>query len=277
MREIFVVGGRLRTVFRILLFLVLFQLAQIVAMPLRPNRAASTVLLFAVLYALVRGGGVTAASWAARRWIDRRTFADVGLDFRLRRLGDAAIGFAIGLVAIAVIFGIELGAGWARIVSYEPSPMVLAGTLIAFLGGSLAEEVAIRGHVYQNLAENGPAWRAALITGAIFAVLHAHVPGFGVGAFVGFVVITAFLVLTRLITGSLWMAIGFHTSWNWTQDALLGLSNVGEEDFGHALVQLEQRGPALLVGHAPIIEGGLLAIAVLALLTCTAAFLLRHS
>ena len=44
--------------------------------------------------ALVRGGGVTAASWAARRWIDRRPFADLGLDLRPRRVADAAIGRA---------------------------------------------------------------------------------------------------------------------------------------------------------------------------------------
>lgn len=279
MRRIFVVDGRLRTVLRILIFLVLFQIAQIAAMALQPDRAApaSTLFLFAILYALVRGGGVTAASWAARRWIDRRPFADLGLDLRPRRVADAAIGFAIGLAAIAAIFGVELGAGWARIVSYEPSAKVLAAALIAGFGTSLAEEVAMRGHIYQDVAENGPAWRAALITGVIFAVLHAHVPGPGGGAFAGFVVLTAFLVLTRLITRSLWLAIGFHASWNWTQDPVLGLSNVAEDDFGHALVHLEQRGPALMVGHAPIIEGGLLAIAVLALLTAGAWLLHRRS
>lgn len=279
MRRIFLIDGRLRTVFRILIFLVLFQIAQIAAIALQPDRAApaSTLILFAILYALVRGGGVTAASLGARRWIDRRAFADLGLDLRLRRVADAAIGFAIGLAAIAVIFGVELGAGWVRIVGYEPRLAVLVGTLVAGFGGALAEEVAMRGHVFQNLAENGPRWRAALITGVIFAVLHAHVTGFGVGAFVSFVVFTAFLVLTRLITGSLWLAIGFHASWNWTQDPLLGLSNLPEEAFGHALVHLEQRGPTLMVGRAPMIEGGLLAIAVLTLLAAGAASWLRRS
>ena len=38
-----------------------------------------------------------------------------------------------------------------------------------------------------------------------------------------------------------------------------------------ALVHLEQRGPTLMVGRAPIIEGGLLAVAVLTLLTGGAA------
>ena len=71
--------------------------------------------------------------------------------------------------------------------------------------------------------------------------------------------------------------IGFHAWWNWTQDPVLGLSNVAEDDFGHALVHLEQRGPAPMVGHAPIIEGGLLAIAVLALLTAGAWLLHRRS
>lgn len=55
MRRIFVVDGRLRTVFRILIFLVLFQIAQIAAMGLQPDRAApaSTLYLFAIFYALV--------------------------------------------------------------------------------------------------------------------------------------------------------------------------------------------------------------------------------
>jgi membrane protease YdiL (CAAX protease family) len=276
-KRFFVEGGRLRTVFRILFFLVCFQIAQIAAMPLRPDRTAApvTLFVFAILYALVRGGGVTGASYVCRRWVDRRPWRDIGLDLRPRRLLEAALGLVLGALGILAVFGVELGAGWARVLAYDPSPALLGATLVACFGGALAEEVALRGYVYQNVAERGPAWRAALITGVIFALLHAHVPGFGIGAFAGFVVFTALLVLTRLFTGSLWLAVGFHTSWNWTQDPVLGLSNVGEADFGHALVHVEQHGPPLVVGRAPIIEGGLLAIAVLSALALAATLFAR--
>ncbi len=74
------------------------------------------------------------------------------------------------------------------------------------------------------------------------------------------IIITLFLIVTRLTTGTIWFAIGWHTAWNWWQTNVLGLSEVGSPDFGHALLHLTQNGPSQIVGVAPSIEGGLLVI-----------------
>jgi hypothetical protein len=58
-----------------------------------------------------------------------------------------------------------------------------------------------------------------------------------------------FLTLTRLATGSLWLAIGFHTAWNWTMDYVFSLDTAAGPDYGNALVHTRVGGPDLLPGQ----------------------------
>ena len=58
-----------------------------------------------------------------------------------------------------------------------------------------------------------------------------------------------FLTLTRLATGSLWLAIGFHTAWNWAMDYVFSLDTAAGPDYGDALVHTRVGGPDLLGGR----------------------------
>jgi membrane protease YdiL (CAAX protease family) len=79
-------------------------------------------------------------------------------------------------------------------------------------------------------------------------------------------------------TGSLWWAIGFHTSWDWAQSYLYGVADSGMMA-QHHLLATHPVGRPLLSGGATGPEGSIFAIAILALISLIIVFTLpsvRH-
>jgi membrane protease YdiL (CAAX protease family) len=198
-----------------------------------------------------------------RHCVDKRTWAGMALPTPSRKaLYNLGSGFALGSVMILIVFGIEYAAGW--IVGYEFNGGIpflgLLGGFVASMVTGITEELMMRGYIFQNINEKYSLWVTVLISGILFGTLHYNRPGFDVGFVVDAVIITLLLIVTRLISGTIWPAIGWHAAWDWWQSNVLGLSEVGKSDFGHAFLHLTQRGPSIFVGKAPSIEGGLLII-----------------
>jgi len=96
----------------------------------------------------------------------------------------------------------------------------------------VCEEICFRGYLFQNLGESLPIWMATLMTGLIFCAFHVLEIGFDVRtlSFLLFILLLhVFLVLTRLLTQSLWLAISFHTVFDWGA-IMVGLGSVVSAD-----------------------------------------------
>jgi CAAX prenyl protease-like protein len=160
---------------------------------------------------------VVAITWLFRRGVDRRGWRDLGLPPPARaQLAASGAGFALGVLTIVGFFGVVGALGWVHVD-----------------GGEVAE----RG-----------------VAGLIFAAL--HLPGEDFSSLPLTLVLVAdltlmacFLTLTRLATGSLWLAIGFHTAWNWTMDYVFSLDTAAGPDYGNALVHTRVGGPDLFGGR----------------------------
>ena len=207
-----------------------------------------------------------------RSRIDRRPWSGMALPVpNGRRLLELTAGFGLGAAMLAVVFLIEWSAGWVTVVGYEASEngtgsalrFVTAG-LIAMMATGFAEELIFRGYFFQNVGERLPIWTAVLLMSLPFALIHFQNSGFSLTYVVGVVIISAFWVQTRLVTGALWFAIGWHIAWNFMQYDVLGVAAAEEPSFGGALLHVEQTGPILLVGEGNSIEGGLAVVGVLA-------------
>lgn len=178
---------------------------------------------------------LAAAAWV--RFKEGRAVSSLG--FRgsgaLRRF---VVGVAIGagLLAISVLLLITLG-------QYEMSPPVEGG-----LGGAAAllpalillvahwtvqsstEETLMRGYLVQTNALQLPGWLAILIPGIIFALLHITDTGFSEPISIINIIFFALLVsFVALRQGSLWMACGIHTGWNWCQGNIFGVPVSGHQ------------------------------------------------
>lgn len=123
------------------------------------------------------------------------------------------------MLVIVAFFGVLQALGWARVDGGEVAERgvaavvaLLAAGLVMYATSALVQELAFRGYFYQNLAERLPIRAAAIVAGLILAVL--HLPDDEFSPLLALVVIAdltlmaCFLTLTRLSTGSLWLAVG---------------------------------------------------------------------
>ena len=105
---------------------------------------------------------------------------------------------------------------------------------------------------------------AALLSSAIFGVLHAANPNASAISTFNIVLAGLFLGLGLLLTGELAIPIGLHITWNFFQGNVFGFA-VSGLDAGTTFIAVEQGGNALLTGGAFGPEAGLIGIAAILL------------
>ena len=152
-------------------------------------------------------------------WLTNKSFSDYGFVGNLSTLGSLGLGFALGVVSLAIVFSGQFWLGWC---SFEKKsfklllPILLPIFLIALLVGGI-EELVFRGFLFTELAQDYPVWLAAAISSLIFALLHLvweqretapQLPGLWLMGMV--------LVLARFVSGgNLGLAWGLHSGWVW--------------------------------------------------------------
>jgi membrane protease YdiL (CAAX protease family) len=111
------------------------------------------------------------------------------------------------------------------------SPSMTVGQAVVFLLATavsnfaigFTEELSMRGYIFQNSAERMPIWFALLLNGWIFGAMHFTAEDFSILTVLLMPLAIAFLVFARLQTGGIWLAIGWHTCWNFLQYDVFGV------------------------------------------------------
>lgn len=134
-----------------------------------------------------------------------------------------AVGFAMNAVCV-------LGAILTGSVQLEFTQFSLVGMiafLIIILIQASTEEVFCRGFAYQRIKRTYNTTVAILGASAIFSVGHIFNPGVTPLALVD-IFLTGVLYSQMVIYfDSIWLPMGVHTAWNFTQNILFGLPNSG--------------------------------------------------
>ena len=191
-----------------------------------------------------------------------------GRTVRLRATGVAAglLSNAAIVALIALLGGARIGlvpVAWVTAVS-GLFRLVLSDGLVAF-----TEEFIFRGYGLSALSEGLGFWPAALINSVLFGVLHLY----GADTVLGIVPVVLFaivLCLTVRLTGSLYLAVGWHAAWDFSQDGIFGVSDSGFSKTG-LIFQTVAQGPAWLSGGAIGSEGSVVTWLFLIALITTAA------
>lgn len=113
---------------------------------------------------------------------------------------------------------------------FEAAPAQIPLFLFAFVSvfiQSSSEELWCRGFLYERLHERYPLWAAILINGVIFGALHLLNDGASFLPILDIVICGISFSLLRWYTGNIWIVMGVHTGWNFTQAFLFGLPNSG--------------------------------------------------
>ncbi len=201
-----------------------------------------------------------------------QTLGEYGISWVRKSSGFLLLGFGIGFVCIAVVLVIEIGGSLL-------SPILQASAFISdilfqllYFGllqtiVAVVEELTFRGYILQNTIRSNMT-SSILWTSVLFSLSHlpsiwfqaagSGTPLVVILIMVNFLFIASILLCVFVVkTGSLWMSIGFHFSWNYFQYHVFGLTGGGFLAFSRA------DGFDVFHGGALGPEGGLVALSVI--------------
>ena len=209
--------------------------------------------------------GITGATFLARRFLDKRSIVSLGLTTGPKFLIDIFIGIIIAFFQLGLVFIIEIGMGWTIFSGFawqtEPISAVLSGLglwLGVFIIVGWQEELLSRGYHLQSMESGLNLFWAVIISSSIFGSLHIFNPGATWVSTIGIILAGLFLALPYLITRQLWISIGLHIGWNFSEGVVFGFPVSGTESF--RLLRHSVGGPVLWTGGDFGPEAGLLII-----------------
>jgi membrane protease YdiL (CAAX protease family) len=189
------------------------------------------------------------------RFIERRPVREFALSQLPRELG---IGLLIGagLYTCSVLVLMILGV--YRIEGLNPISFMIPAIALALSSG-VFEELLFRGALFRIVEEWLGSWISLLVSSFVFGFVHMLNPAATLtGAL--FISIEAGLLLAAayMVTRRLWMSIGFHMSWNYTQSAVFsGIVSGGVSEPG--LIKPVIKGPDFLTGGSFGLESSVVA------------------
>lgn len=195
------------------------------------------------------------------RFTERRPVSELSTAGMGREL---TTGLAIGAALYTACVLILMAIGMYRIEGLNPWYFVLPAVAMALSSG-IFEELLFRGVLFRIVEERLGSWISLIVSSFVFGFVHLLNPaGTVLGAL--YISIEAGLLLAAayMVTRRLWLSIGFHIGWNYTQSAIFsGIVSGGVSDPG--LIKSNIKGPTLLTGGSFGLESSIIAF-----LLCTA-------
>ncbi len=216
--------------------------------------------------------------------IERRPVSAYGFQDK-RKLSHFFAGLGWGMICLSLLVLTLWKAGLLLIDGrlLFGSDILRYGTvwLLGFLLVGLFEEYLNRGYLQYTLTRGLASlyhwafktrhsaalgfWTSAVVFSILFGLRHGNNPGESPIGLLSAGLAGMVFCLSLWRTGSLWWAIGFHTSWDWGQSFLYGVADSGLV-IQHHLLATQPAGKPLLSGGTTGPEGSIFILGVLALI-----------
>ncbi|WP_353071853.1 CPBP family intramembrane glutamic endopeptidase [Tunturiibacter gelidoferens] len=238
--------------------------------------------------------GVGIITWIMSK-VERRPIGVYGLG-GASKLPHFVAGLAWGIICLTPFILILWKAGFLvfdnRLLFGSDILRYGAQWLALFFAVGLLEEYFTRGYLqytltrglaglfrsaFKTLHSNVLAfWTSAVIFSTFFGLIHGSNPGESpIGLLTAGIASMMFcLVLWR--TGSLWWAVGFHTTWDWGQSFLYGVADSGIM-VQHHLLATHPVGKPLLSGGTTGPEGSVVILPIIILIIAVIVFTLPRT
>jgi membrane protease YdiL (CAAX protease family) len=189
------------------------------------------------------------------RLVERRAVSELALPGMGRELG---IGVAIGAGLYTACVLILMVLGIYRIEGLNPLAFMLPAIAMALSSG-IFEELLFRGALFRIVEEVLGSWISLAVSSFVFGFMHLVNPAGTVTGAV-FVSIEAGVLLgaAYMVTRRLWMSIGFHMAWNYTQSGIFS-GIVSGSDSAPGLIKAAVEGPVALTGGSFGLKSSLIA------------------
>ena len=195
------------------------------------------------------------AGWT--RFIERRPLSELSLSGAGREWG---IGMVIGAGLYTACILILMALGMYRIEGLNPWTFVIPAIAMALSSGFF-EELFFRGVLFRSVEDMLGSWISLAVSALVFGLVHLANPA---GTITGAIYISIeagiLLAAAFMLTRRLWLSIGFHMAWNYTQSAIFsGIVSGSISEPG--LIRSNIRGPEVLTGGSFGLESSVLAFA----------------
>lgn len=245
----------LHIVFYVALSFVVFLPAVLLGVDLQSIESIPAQILGFIVY--------TGSVYAARRWLDRRSFESLGLKVNPQALKDVLAGIGISVIQMGFIYVLMLALDWLTFEGFawqfDPISTVLTSTLtlfVVFLFVGWNEEIFSRGYQLQTIASGLNLFWGIVLSSVIFGWLHLGNPNSNWVSVAGIFFAGVFLAYGYVRTKQLWLPIGLHIGWNFCEGVVFGFPVSGLDIY--ALTRIEITGPELWTGGAFGPEAGLI-------------------
>lgn len=180
-------------------------------------------------------------------------------------LTGAAKGLGIGLLFGFLLFSLIVGAAAVldvyNIIGDGGFERLLHTAIVISIMPGFMEELLFRGILFRWLEQFGGSWFALALTSALFGLGHIYNPN--ASALSSFAIaVEAGILLggAYMLTRNLWVPIGLHAAWNFTQGFIWDVPVSGLDQEG--LVEARLSGPEILSGGAFGLEASLIAMVI---------------
>lgn len=181
---------------------------------------------------IVQDVGIIVAVIVLWKSFDKKPIRNLGLTSVRKGYKDLLKGLFLGIIAISTVFSALLVTGSITVVQNLNNPKLASDLIlgiIMFIFVGFGEEILSRGYCMTVLKQTGSKWVVVLIPSIIFSLMHSLNPNVSsLGLFNTFLVGALFSYMV-VKTGSIWMPIGFHITWNYLQGNIFGFSVSGME------------------------------------------------
>jgi hypothetical protein len=206
------------------------------------------------------------------QYFERRDVSELAPDGAARRV---AAGIVLGAALFSVVFALLALGGYVqhpRFGGFTGVPEQLATSFAAAVG----EELVFRGAIFRIADERLGTAAALFISSILFGLVHAANPGATPVSTVAIAVEAgALLGMAYSASGSLWLPMGLHFGWNFTEGGIFGTAVSGGQS--HGLIESVLSGPTLVTGGAFGPEASVITVAVCLAATAVAGvWTVRH-
>jgi membrane protease YdiL (CAAX protease family) len=185
-------------------------------------------------------------------------------------------GLLLGLVEVTVLIGLIATFGRYSMGSLSLHGLEVArwGGLwfVAFVAVGLSEEYLFRGYAQYTLSQGIGFWPAAVVLSLLFGAAHLRNPGESYLGIAGVVATGLVFAFTLQRTGGLWLAVGWHASFDFGETFLYSVPNSGLVLEGH-LSNASLHGAKWLTGGTAGPEGSVFSFLTMGVLVVAIHFL----
>lgn len=192
------------------------------------------------------------------KWFEKHPARDIPF----QRLGaDLGKGFLVGMLFFVAVVAVMAVSGIYKIQGIGTDrPAAILSAFCLFLTVGVGEEILFRGILFRWIDEKWGFVAALVVSALLFGAVHLGQPGATWWSSLA-IAVEAGLLLGAAYkwSGTLWLPVGIHWSWNFFQGNIFGFA-VSGGNAGVSLLQATTSGPDILTGGVFGAEASLITV-----------------